>query len=258
MIKKSIVLMLMGLVFLIACSDKPNVAPTAQFNLYIQDGMADYDSVYLIIDSVYTNTSISSIAQFSGPDTIEITQYRNGNQYLLFQRELPTGEITGVDILFGGGAVFIDDSTYSLIPLDGGDFRAQASYLFALTAGSQVNALVDINLFQSLSPGDQFFYYLNPSISLINIDSSGAISGRTSPKANIYLFEQDSQDTLSFTISEGDALEFGFYGLEPGLYDLLCEPIGDDTLSYESLFNENISVISGDNYNIGLLTLPEP
>lgn len=260
MFKKVIIVFILALMISFACSDKPNVAPTGQFNLYIQGGMADYDSVFVIIDTVYSyltlDSTISTI-QYIGPDTIEVSSLRNGRDHLLFQNELKPGAIDGISIAFGGGRVVIDDSSYNFQPLDGDDFRVTDSYPLLIAANSQTNALIDINLFESLTP-EGSFYYFDPSIRLIDIDSSGAFSGRTFPQAHVFLYNHDSLDTLSFTISEGDLLEFGFYGLEPGSYDFLCAPIGDDTLQYQSLFNEVIQVIAGDNYYLGLLPLPQP
>jgi len=262
MIKKIITIIIIALLFSLACNDKPNVPATGLVNLYIQDGMADYDSIYMLIDSVWTYTELDSTIRTlhkNGLDTIIISDLRNGRDELLFSENLRSGYIDGISIEFRQGLVFIDGGSYGLLLPESGTSVYSLPFPFLLSVGDTIDMLVDINLYESIivNPENDDFGF-DPSLRIIDIDSSAAIIGRTSPQAHIFLFERSTYDTLAFTISEGNSLEFGFYGLEPGVYDMLCKPIGDDTLQYDQLVNTYISAVIGETYDLGLLTLPQP
>jgi hypothetical protein len=252
-----------GALALLACSDKPNVPPTAQFNLYIQDGMADYDSIFVTVDSLYLieDTDFEPVAKhqiLAESDTFNIAYYRNGRFYPLIEEELSPVVVEGVEMIFSQGRIVVNGQAHPLIPGYYADtVHTSAEAFFSVSRGRLNEITVDINLFESISYELQSGYYLfNPVIRIIDNDSSGAIVGRTLPIANIYLFANSASDTLTYTVSEGDSLFFGFYGLEPGSYDMMCAPRGSDTLVYDTLVNYNIPVVPGGEYDMLLLDLP--
>jgi hypothetical protein len=261
MFKTMLFIVIASLVSVIGCSDKPEAPLTGELRLYIQDGVADYDSVYLVIDSVYSFVNLDTMIKtllLVGPDTVEIESLRNGRRFLLAGTDFPPGEIDGILIVFRNGRIVVNGASYDLnLP------ESPTPSLFPVNGRIIVNhdriarPLLDIDLFASISLNESEEYYdFDPVMRLIDIDSSGTILGKTLPRADIFLFEHDITDTLAFTISEGDSLSFGFYGLPEGFYDMVCLPRGADTLSYTPLFNENIPVIAGEEYDMGLLELP--
>lgn len=263
MTKNVMIIAMVCVALYLACSDKPNVPPLAEFNLYVQDGMADYDSIFITVDSIYLleETGTGSFNEFlihSEKDTFNIAQYRNGRMYAVSQTEQSPAEISGMELIFSQGRIVVNGQSQALIPGYFDDTVHTTVYgAFTIARGRLNDVIVDINLFESIAYEPQSGYYLfNPVLRIIDADSSGAIIGRTSPQAHIYLFENNTPDTLSFTVSEGDSLSFGFFGLDPGFYDVMCAPIRADTLVYDTLFNYNIPVVAAGEYDMSLLDLP--
>jgi len=247
-------------VFFIGCSDKPEGPLTGELRLYIQDGVADYDSIYLTIDSIATRSTLQSsnwTTIFAGSKPIELTSLRNGNKFLLLQRDFPVGVIGWIKVSFSTGEIVVDNVTHDLQFPATGSVPGISEGLIVITHNRIASALIDVNLLSSINYNStDEIYSFDPVISVIDIDSSGAIFGTTTPQVDIYIFQADSTDTLSYTISEGVLNAFGFFGLPVGFYDMLCLPRGADTLDYLPLFNENIPVIAGDEYDMGQLDLP--
>ena len=249
----------LALIFVSGCSDTPEGPLTGELNLYIQDGVADYDSVYLTIDSIATRSTLPSsnwTTIFAGSKSFDLASLRNGAKFLLLQRDFPVGEIGWIKVTFSGGHIIVDGDTYNLHFPDTFSVPGIAEGTVVITKDRIASALIDVDLFSSISYNStDDIYGFDPVIRFIDIDSSGAIFGTTSPQVDIYIFEADSTDTLSYAISEGVLNAFGFFGLPQGFYDILCLPRGADTLTYQPLLNENIPVIAGDEYDMGSLEL---
>lgn len=260
MFKAILFIFTLSMAFFIGCSDKPEGPLTGEFRLYIQDGIADYDSVSLTIDSIATRSTLQTsnwTIIYAGSKSIELTSLRNGNKFLLLQRDFPPGVIGSIKITFSSGRIVVNGNLYDLQFPDTVSVPGIDEGIIVINQNRTASALIDVNLLSSIhyNSADDI-YSFDPVISFIDIDSSGAIFGTTSPQADIYLFQADSTDTLSYTISEGDLNAFGFFGLPVGLYDMLCLPRGEDTLSYLPLFNQDIPVIAGEEYDMGFLELP--
>ncbi|MCP4583416.1 MAG: DUF4382 domain-containing protein [candidate division Zixibacteria bacterium] len=260
MIRSLFLLMLLALVFIAGCTDKPEGPLTGRFELYVQDALADYDSVYLTIDTIATRSTLETSTWtniYAGPRTVELTSLRNGNRLLILSRDFQLGRIGGLKVSFGDGRVIVGGVSRELQFMDTVNASGFADGIIVINTDRDTQALIDINLARSISyDAGEDVYRFSPEMTFIDFDSTGSIIGSTEPRANIYLFEHDSTEAYSFTISEFDLNLFGFYGLPEGLYDVLVAPRGSDTLIYDSLFNTDITIFPDTEYDMGLLDLP--
>lgn len=249
---------------LLACSSSPHGPLVARFDLYVQDGVADYDSVFVTIDSIFVKPSLDTADWdpiYTYPISVELAHLHNGRQQLLVRRDLEVGEIAGLKLSFSSGRLVVDgvSDDMSLPGMNGDSVADSASAEVLIVKNKVTSAIVDISLFSSISYNESLdFYTFDPHFTFIDIDSTGSIFGSTIPAADIFLFNKNLPDTISYTISEGDSLTFGFYNLPAGQYDLLLRPRGADTLTYDSLFLEDVPAPIGGEYDIGLLDLPHP
>ena len=263
MIRGLIFIGLLAILAAFSCNS-PNGPGVGRLDLYIQDGVAEYDSVFITIDSIYIRPQLDIagwelIYQF--PLTFELIHLRNGEKELVISRDVNVGEIGGLMLQFSSARVVVDGVSYemSLPPMNGDSDTVSASGDLVVTKNEIAPAIVDINLFSSITYNESLEYYeFDPHFTFTSLDSTGSISGSTSPAADIYLFPQNSSDTLSYTFSRGDSLTYGFYNLPHGYYDMLLKPRGADTLTYQSLFEEDVPVTIGYDYDLGRLELPGP
>ena len=245
------------LMLFVGCSDKPSGPLTGAFELYIQDDVADYDSVIVTIDTVaiIPQSSISGWNTiYTNPTILDLTTLRNGQRQLIIQRDLPAGFIGGVKLIFGTSRLVIDGTSHDLHfdPALGDSGVAYNDIL--ITKDRTARALVDIDVANSISFdfGDSIFYF-RPSLSLIDLDSAGAIYGSISPQADIYLLSADT--TFSFSVSNPGG-NYGFFGLPQAIFDIRFEPRGLDTLTYDTLRNYDVAIYPPNQFNLGHLDLP--
>ena len=242
----------------------PTGPGVGRLDLYIQDGVADYDSVFVTIDSIFIKPAMDSANWdliYPYPLSFELIHLRDGEKELVTSRDVSVGEITGLRLQFSSARVVVDGVSYdmSLPSMNGESVLAEASGGLVLIKNEISPAIVDINLFSSITYNESLAYYeFDPHFTFASLDSTGSISGSTTPAADIYLFPKDSGDTLSYTFSQGDSLTYGFYNVPHGYYDMLLKPRGDDTLTYQSLFEEDLPVTIGNDYDLGQLVLPSP
>jgi len=254
--KYAICLVLASLI-LFACSDKSSGPNTGAFELYIQDDVADYDSVIITIDTI----AIVSQSGYGGwnilhanPVTFDLTTLRNGQRQLAVQRELPAGFVGGVKLIFGMSRLVIDGASHVLNfdPSLGDSGVAYGEIL--VTKDRTARGLVDIDVANSIDyDSGEDLYYFRPSLWLIDLDSAGAIYGSISPRADIYLLTDDT--TFSFSVSNPGGY-FGFFGLPQAFYDIRFEPRGLDTLTYDTLRNYVIPIYPPNQFDMGHLDLP--
>ena len=262
MAKKVIGILIIAALAFAACNDKPEGSEYGCLNAYIVDGMADYDSIFVSIDSGYAYTDIDSLVYTLINDsllTVPVSRLRNGNYFIYAKPYLLPQDIDGLELVISGGRIVIDSLSYQLqLVNDSSAIHCRVPGNIRILRSKHTNVLLEINLFESIVYDNvNETYTLTPSFRLVNFDSVGTISGNTSPKANIYLFQHGSDDTLSYTSSENDTLFFKFAGLLPGAYDILCKPIGSDTIYYGDLLNTNVPVVKRDDYDMGILDLPQ-
>jgi len=153
MCKAILSIAILSLVFFIGCSDTPEGPLTGEFNLYIQDGVADYDSIYLTIDSIATRSTLQTsnwTTLFAGSRPIELTSLRNGNKFRLLQRDFPVGEIGWIKVTFSSGQVTVDDIIYDLQFPDTVSAPGISEGLIVINQNQSTSALIDVNLLASI------------------------------------------------------------------------------------------------------------
>ncbi len=86
MLRQLSIFFVIALISSMACTDSPTVSATVEVGLYLQVSQADYDSVYIVIDSVFLVSADDSAERTLvniGPDTVIASEYRNGRNYPL-------------------------------------------------------------------------------------------------------------------------------------------------------------------------------
>ncbi|MCD6163797.1 MAG: DUF4382 domain-containing protein [candidate division Zixibacteria bacterium] len=260
---KLFVLIIVGVsAIFIFCSGDPYTpeVETGLLEIYLQDSPADYESVFITIDSLGSRSTDNSTGEltilYSGSEKFNVVNLRNGSRCLLVSKELPEGSIGSVRIVFGQCRVVINRISYDLYFSPPACSTMEVSGRVIFNKNRDGIALLDINLMTSISYDSVFSRYVfEPDISLLDIDSTGSIYGTIiPPHSDIYLFK-DSQEPIAYTYAAGI---FGFYGLTRGLYDsIMCAPHGLDTLFHDTLMNYNYPIYPGAEYDMLDLELPE-
>ena len=263
MLKSIIYLIVVSIIAIISCSDKPRSIPEdpkGEFVLYLQDDLADYTSVNVSIDLIAISRpgqSNSWSYLFTTPQTYDLTSLRNGNRAVLIQNEMTAGYIDSIKIIFNPEQITVDGTTYSLGLLPGAENEFKDFVMIHINEEQTTTYLLDIDLKTSITYNAQSgVYYFEPNITLSNIDSTGGIHGTVTPLADVYLLQDIDTTVITYTKSEPASNVFGFYGIQPGFYNVLCRPRGAYSITHDSLLNQHQPVIAGTDFNMGDLELP--
>lgn len=256
------ILLLLLFVIILSCAKSSTTGPpTAGFELYLQDGPSDLDSVIVTIEEIAIRSTLYDFPDstsgwnmiYNTGESFDLVGLRNGRRELLVQRDVPVGYIGSLKITFGSSRVVMDSVSYDLNFLSG--YSAISEGIIQVSNDRTASALVDINLFSSiLYNSDNDAYYFSPEFIFIDIDSTGGMFGYTNPSADIFLFSVTDDDTTGFTSSEPDSNYFGFFGLPEGLYNLYLFP--HDTL-YGNWEEIDLHVLPNNIIELGTINLPE-
>lgn len=255
--KAAVILLLIFLIAGLSCTDNPTRPQKARFQLFIQDASAPFDSIFISILEIAIRPNAHYQDSLSGwnilynvPTSFDLAKLRNGRREQLVDQDISTGSYNVMRIKFGGCHAVRNDSLYSLdFPNASNSIVIDSGYV-RVTSGKTTTALVDINLYSTISYNHDSSYYFNPRFEFIDIDSSGGMDGFIIPSADIYLV-QDS-DTLAMTSTEPDNY-FGFFGLPEGYYSIFIFP--DDT-NYRDWEVVDIPVHADTSFDLGTIELP--
>ncbi|RKX18963.1 MAG: hypothetical protein DRP26_04260 [Candidatus Zixiibacteriota bacterium] len=255
------ILSLLLYVVILSCTDNSTTGPpTAEFELYLQDSPADYDSVIVTIEEIAFRSTLYNFPDstsgwnmiYNNGESFNLVSLRNGQRELLLKREIPVGYIGSLKITFGSSRIVVDSVSHDLNFPSG--YSAISEGIIQVSNDRNVSALVDINLFSSiLYNTDSSEYYFSPEFIFIDIDSTGGMFGYTNPSADIFLFSVEDDDTTGFTTSEPDSNYFGFFGLPEGTYNLYLFP--HDTL-YGNWEIIDLHVLPDNVIELGTIDLP--
>jgi len=263
MLKSIIYLLVILMTTIISCSDKAQDVPedlSGEFVLYLQDDLADYTLVNVAIDLIAVSRPGQSSSWnylFTTPQTYDLTSLRNGRRTVLIQNEMAAGYIDSIKIIFNPKQIIVDGTTHNLGLLPGADNEFKDLVMISIAEEQTTTYLLDIDLKTSITYNTQDgIYYFEPNITFVNEDSTGGIYGTVTPLADIYLMQDLDTIVINYTKSESFSNIFGFYGIQPGFYNVLCRPRGAYSITHDSLLNEHQPIVAGDNYNMGDLELP--
>jgi hypothetical protein len=249
-------------VIILSCADSSTTGPpTARFELYLQDGPVDFDSVIVTIEEIAIRSTLYDFPDsisgwnmiYNTGESFDLAGLRNGRRELLIQNEVPVGYIGSSKITFSSSRVVENGVSHDLNFLSG--YSAISEGVIQVSKDRTASALVDINLFSSiLYNPDSGLYYFSPEFIFIDIDSTGGMFGYTNPSADIFLFSVADDDTTGFTASEPDSNYFGFFGLPEGVYNLYL--FAHDTL-YGNWEVVDLHVLPNNIIELGTIDLPE-
>lgn len=250
----------LGALLIVSCSKSTTPQPMGRLELYLQDAAGQFDSVLINIEridihwtqAVDTNSGWDIL--LTTPVTSDVAALRNGNRRRLLSRSLDPGLYDTLKVQFGRCLAFRNDTLFGL------DFWPDSSQNSGKAAGSveikddeTTDALIDIDLFRAIIFNvDSSRYFFTPIFRFIALDSTGSIFGYINTAAFLFLFDDD--DTLAFTSSAGAGNYFGFFGLPVGFYDIVIKPV--DSLTYDSLYIEDLSIVPPSAINLDTLILP--
>lgn len=241
---KLLSLILAGLIILIYACEKND--GTAKFNLRLTDAPADYDSVFIDIQSVEVHFQSEGDGEWitlEGLNTgiYDLLRFNNGMDTLLVSTDLPAGTISQIRLILGeNNSVIIDGEEFALTTPSAYTSGLKLKVHAKLEAGITYDMWIDFDAARSIVRTGSGKYNLKPVIRTYTEATSGAIKGIVSPaESEPYIMIIANGDTIgSMADSTG---YFMLSGVPEGTYNVEFKPIEP----YLEKILENIGVEVG-------------
>jgi hypothetical protein len=193
--------------------NNPNNTNTAKVSMHLTDGPADYDAVYIDIQSVEFTVSGSNAVTLLPirAGVYDLLHFRNGLDTLLMTATVPAGTVSQIRLLLGPNNSVVVDG----VPHDLGTPSAQESGLKlnlkeTLVAGGSYDMWIDFDAGKSILQTGNGKYKLKPVIRAYSAATNGRIKGYALPFASFTtVYAINGVDTFAAIPSTID----GFYML---------------------------------------------
>ena len=253
-------LVALALVFLMSCEKADNnitAANASTLKLYLTDGPADYQAVWIDIQKVMVHLSGDTTVESGWQEIpiatrglLNLAQLRNGADTLLAEAEVPAGDISDIRLMLGNrNAVVLDngDSVALLIP-SGDDKQINLEVNnAALQPGVPFELVLDFDLAHSLhvpARSDSGNYMLTPNIRVFAKGAGASIRGWVLPdSAHAHVLAVSPFNDTITTIPDAPGGFFKLWGIPQGTYTLYIVP--DSATGYAADTLLDIAAVQG-------------
>ena len=263
--KKLLFMLLAGSSFAFLSCSKNNSssdsASNSSMSVYLVDGPAAYDKVYIDIQSVQVKSSTDAsesewqTVNIVRPGIYNLLNFKNGLDTLLGTLSLPAGRINQLRLILGSNnSVVLNGTSYPLATPSAQQSGLKLQIKADLVAGIEYRIWIDFDAARSIVQTGNGSFILKPVIRTFTQAESGAIKGFTLPiAAKGWVFAiANATDTVSSTPADLLTGAYLLRGLPAATYKVSFRATAgifrDTTLT-------NVTVTTGVVTDLGILTL---
>lgn len=226
MTKYYLVLFLM-ITCLLGCKKKKDEFPqTGNFIVHLTDSPADYDHIYLDIQSIEVNHSSQGWIKIGPtvPVILDILKFNNTFDTLIANAELPVGSLGQIRMVLGSNnTIVVNGVTKNLTIPSGGQSGLKININAMVEVDGVTEHWLDFKASSSIIELGNGNYQMVPVIRSFGAQTNGKIVGYALPlNANAYVQLFRGTDTM-ISIPEADGF-FGFPGVQGNNYSLRIVP----------------------------------
>ena len=247
---------LLGL--LAGCSDSPVESGYGELKVYLVDGPANLQHVYIVVKQV--DAHVANADSSSGwviinnvPATYDLLELANGVSAVLGGAKLAVGKYTQIRLLLDTGCtVVVSDTTYPLVVPSGLQTGLKLNHNFTIASGQLYELTLDFNADKSIKPDTGDSYKLDPVIRIVANVISGSISGTIAPAAaHATVWTTVGTDTVA-THADTTSGMFELMALPAGTYDV---SVTSGNAAYADTSIAGVNVVAQQTTNLGTITL---
>ncbi len=252
---KYYVTLFLTIICLLSCKKKKDDFPqTGNFIVHLTDSPADYDHIYLDIQSIEVNHSSEGWIKIGPtvPGILDILEFNNTFDTLIANAEVPVGSLGQIRMVLGPyNTIVVNGITKNLTIPSGGQSGLKINISAAIEAEGITEHWLDFKASSSIIELGNGNYHLVPVLRSFNAQSNGKIVGYALPlNANAYVQLFRGTDTL-IAVPEADGF-FGFPGVQGSGYNLRIIPTAG---SYQDSIIPVPEVNGNQLYNAGNIVL---
>lgn len=251
---------LCGLLLAAGCSDSSNPS-TGTLKINLVDSPANYDAVYVQIDSVEAHAADADTnggwhVVSAHPGTYDLLTLRNGLSALLVDEQLPAGQYTQIRLKLGeGNSVVVDGVSHDLTVPSGMQSGLKLNHPFTIEGGELYEITMDFDAARSIHMTGNGQYMLRPVIGVMAHSVSGGLRGVVLPlDARAWVEAVSGTDTLT---AWADTLDGSFLipMIREGLWQVTIAPTAG---AYLDSVLSDVPVVAQQVTDLGTITLSLP
>lgn len=247
--------LIVGLTLFSGCKKKDNGFPeTGTFALHLTDSPADYDHIYLDIQSIQVNHVSQGWITIgpSSPGIIDILTFNNTFDTLIANADVPSGNLKQIRLTLGtSNTLVVNGVNKNLTIPSGGQSGLKINIDVNIPANSLVEHWIDFEASASIIQLGNGNYQMIPVLRSFSASENGKIVGYALPlAANAYAQLINGTDTLTATPETNGF--FGFCGVQGSNYTLRIIPTSG---SYQDSIVPVPEINENQIFNIGNIIL---
>lgn len=245
----------------ISCSKNSSTANKSSMTLYLVDDPAQYDKVYIDVQSIQVKASNDTSQNdwqtltLARTGIYNILEFRNGLEAILGTTELPAGHISQLRLILGSNnSIVLNGISYPLATPSAQQSGLKLNINAELLTGIDYKLWIDFDANKSIVQTGSNSYILKPVIKTFTQAESGAIKGTALPlaaKGWIYAIA-NVNDTLSSTQSDLLTGSYLLRGLPANTYKVSFHATAG---IYKDTTITSVKVSTGIVTDLGILTL---
>ncbi len=244
------------LALMVSCKDNegPNSGGTAQLKIYLTDAPAEYDAVYIDVQSVEIHTDEDGWKTLNviNPGIYDLLKFNSGIDTLIIDEDIAPQTISQIRLILGdNNSLVVDGVTHALETPSAETSGLKLNVHYTFEAGIAYELWMDFDAEQSIVEKGNGDYSLKPVIHVYTQAETGAISGSIFPvDAAFYVMATTPSDTIGTLIADDGTFLIG--GVPAGNYDVTFSAVA----GFTDITVEDISVSTGNVTSIGVITIP--
>jgi len=242
-----------------SCSKSDDDANTATgkatVNVHMTDGPADYDAIYLDVQSVEltmegTNPVVLTPIR---PGLYDILRFRNGLDTLLMRAEVPAGKVGQIRLVLGNNnSIVVDGQSYPLSTPSGQTSGVKLNLNQTFAANGAYDIWIDFDAAKSILQTGNGSYKLKPVVRAYATETNGRIRGYLLPAGSTgVVYAIQGVDTFTAIPDPVDGY-FRISGLPAGNYNIWVDA---DGILYQDVTIPNVQVNYATETNLGNINL---
>ena len=250
-----VLLALFSLAFFAACN-KSEENGTAQLKVMLTDGPADYDEVWVDVQSIEIHSEAEGWVTYDllHPGLYNLLDFSNGLDTLIADLLLPAGNVSQMRLLLGSNnSVVVDGVSYDLTTPSAQQSGLKFNIHQNLAPNGSYSIWIDFDAGRSVVQTGSGSYILKPVIRAYTEETNGRIRGTVEPvMSHTVVYAVQGMD--SATAIPDDLGFFMMSGLPEGSYTLFFD--GDESSGFSDVVVEDVNITFGMTTDIGTVVIP--
>lgn len=227
---------------------------TAKISMHLTDAPADYDAVYIDVQSVEVTMEGSAAVVIPAirPGVYDLLKFRNGMDTLLARADVPAGKISQMRLILGtNNSVVVDGQTYPMNTPSAQESGLKLNIKQEFAAGGAYDVWIDFDAGKSIVKTGNDKYQLKPVVRAYTALTDGRIKGYVLPGAALATVYATNGTDVYAAIPAADGF-FMFTGLPEGTYAVTLDA---SVVAFTDITINNIQVKFGATADLGITTL---